>query len=99
MAVAFTLPTEIDRITLSATADNVTKVTLQKNAKRLLIQGIGVAVKLALTGTDGAAIGSDYWTIPAGAALEIHLDRSDAREVYLASATTSAVVEVMTWRI
>lgn len=87
------------RITLSGTADNLTEVQIPTWAWRVTVEFIGAAGKIAFTGTDGAAIGTDYLTIPGDSIYEIGIrhgadHKMFAGSIYLASATASLVVEV-----
>jgi len=104
MAVTFTTADQIDRITVSATIGKVTKVTLENSTRTVTVQGfdsggtIGTACKVALSGTDDAAIGADFWTVPAGVSLEIPLENERGRSVpaviYIASSVASGIIEV-----
>lgn len=103
MAVTFASPDADDRITLSATPDEVTAVTFDQNTRTYTIIGrdaagtSGASVKVAQTGTDGAAIGTDYITVDGGARIEISRGKDrklGGATVYIASSTASAIVEI-----
>ncbi len=79
------------RITLGD-ADDVTRVDMPEFANGLLVQFIANAGKLAVTGTDGEAIGAAYETI--AAATPVARPRFGRRAFYLASADAGTVVEV-----
>jgi hypothetical protein len=91
------------RITLG-NANVATQCTLPARARRISIQFITNDGKYAVTGTDAAAIGSDYMTLQSDTLYEIDLVDANpdvARKgvgasfsIYLASATGSTVVEV-----
>ena len=89
------------RITLDAVADTAQEIELPDNARGFVIQfltsaDVGVLGKWAASGTDGAAIGSDYWTVPAGAAMSFEYDRRGVgRSLFVASTTGSAIVEIV----
>jgi len=104
MAVVFTAARQIDRIVTDAAAGNVTKVTFHANTRTVTIEGYdaagttATACKVAYAGTDGAAIGADFYTIDAGAKLEIpvagHARERDGAVLYIASTVNSGIVEV-----
>lgn len=94
-------PFETKRITLSGTPDNVTQVTVPSWAKKVSVQFITNAGKISHTGTDAAAIGSDYITIAADTLAEVSISNREhdasnygGFSLYLASGTASTVAEV-----
>lgn len=98
--MAVSLPTDqpIDRLTCDATAGNVTQVTLPSGTRAVVLQSVTSAGKLAHTGTDGAAIGSDYITLAADTALRFKLGKArwgSPPVIYLAHADNSGVIEII----
>ena len=91
-----------ERITLSATPDVTQQVTLPVWARKVSIIPQGAAVKFAMAGTDGGALGSDFLTIPDATSfyreLNAPLDRNTGASMYLASGTASAVFVVIAER-
>jgi len=96
----------VDRVTVSATPDVATEVILHKDVRTVSIEGydaagtVTAACKLALTGTDNTAIGSDFKTIDAGALLR-HAVSGRGRNlagtsIFVASAVAGAIIEVTT---
>ncbi len=88
----------LKRITLGG-SDVLTEVQLPDAASTVSVRFITNAGKLAVTGSDAGAIGSDYGTIPADTWVEMQWrgrasSRSQLTSVYLASGTGSTVVEV-----
>ena len=91
------------RITLSGTANNTTKVNLPAGARRITIQFPVADGKLALDSSlsDDGAVGAEYLTCFAGQMYELDwsgpelVPASSSDYLFLASATSSAVVEVM----
>lgn len=81
------------RIQLSATPSNCTEIILPQRTKEVAIQFIANDGKLAYVGTDDAAIGSDYLTLPANNIVSLQV--GGRAVLYLASATASCVVEVL----
>lgn len=79
------------RITLSATPNNATQVNLPAYAEAVLVHFIANDGKVHWSGTDAAAIGTNYLTIPADNVVQ--LDMASRSVIFLASATASAVVE------
>jgi hypothetical protein len=91
---------QFKRVTLGS-SNVATKVNLPSGARRITIQFITNDGKLAHTGTDAAAIGSDYFTCQSDTTYELELVEPGERSrlnamsaIYLASATGSTVVEV-----
>lgn len=101
-AIVVDATTGQERITLSATPDQTQQVTLPTWARRVSIIPQGAAVKFAMSGTDGAALGADFLTIPDATSFYREvlapLDRNVGRSVYVASATASAVFVVIAER-
>ena len=88
----------LKRITLGS-SNVLTEVQLPDAASTVSVRFVTNAGKLAVTGADAGAIGSDYGTIPADTWVEMQWrgrasSRSQLTSVYLASATGSTVVEV-----
>ena len=82
------------RITLG-TAGNVTEIQLSGAPTRATFQFITNNGKVATTGTDGAAVGSDYLTITAGNPFVYDLGTDYRGGSFFATATVdSTVVEV-----
>lgn len=98
-AITLSAPPTIKRSTCSATPNNVQQVTVEGRERYIVIYAPTAELKLALSGTDGAAIGSDYITIPVGASYTVpwRLDRGRKDgSFYLASATAAAPFEIHT---
>lgn len=97
MAETLTVIGTPKRITLGNT-DVLTRVNFPAFSNAYRVEFIANAGKVAVTGTDAAAIGADFETVAAGTAVERELlDRpgnSTAQARYFASATGSTVVEV-----
>jgi len=94
-----TLP-DAARITLSGTPNEATRVNVPAYIAKASVAAISVDSKIAFSGTDGAAIGSTYVTVPAGSMLELSMvdgagESTRTTAIYVASATASAVVEVV----
>ena len=94
-----TLP-DVARITLSGTPNEATKVNVPAYIAKASVAAIAVDAKVSMSGTDGAAIGSTYVTVPAGSMLELSMvdgigESTRTTAIYIASATASAVVEVV----
>jgi hypothetical protein len=88
----------LKRITLGG-SDVLTEVQLPDTAATVSFRFITNAGKVAVTGSDAGAIGSDYGTIDADTWVEMQWrgrasSRSQLTSVYLASGTGSTVVEV-----
>ena len=91
---------EAVRITLSGTPNEATRVNVPAYVATTSVAAIAVDSKVAFTGTDGSAIGSAYLTGPAGSMLELSMmdglgESTRITAIYVASATASAVVEVV----
>ena len=103
MAVTISTALTPTRTTLSATPDVATKFTLPRNARRIIVQFITNAGKIAWTGTDAVAIGSSYLTVVSntpyvftiGGGMGNRKIDETATAIYLASGTASTVVEII----
>ena len=102
MATTITGSTQPDvaRITLRGTPNAATKVNVPAYIAKASVAAISVDAKVSMSGTDGAAIGSTYVTVPAGSMLELSMvdgagESTRTTAIYVASATASAVVEVV----
>jgi len=87
----------VQRVTLGAT-DVLQEITLPSEAGRVSCRFVTNAGKVAFTGTDGAAIGTDYATFDADTWLELAWRGTRPQtlgSVFLASATGSTVVEIL----
>lgn len=89
----------IANVTLSATANDVTEVTLPQFCNQMTVRFIGAAGKIADTGIDGDPIGAVYLTVSADTSAEIDLFNrpgNTARQVrYFASGTANTVVQIL----
>lgn len=106
MAVTYSTPGIADRITLSATPDQVTRVDFTDKIRAVEVQFLAsdnsaLAGKVARTGTDGQAIASDYVFVGSGVRYRLPVSGRSRLEVmggfslYIGSATASAIVEVV----
>ena len=98
----------IDRIVLNNPGTNVVRVILHERVRYIEVLGWDAAgtgrdeCYIALTGTDGAALGADYETVlatetaPRRITVARHARRLGGSSIYLASDTASAIVEVRT---
>lgn len=98
----------IDRITLNNPGTNVVEVIFDEDVRFVEVLGFDAAgtgrdeVYIALTGTDGAALGADYETVlatelyPRRFTMARRARRLGGFSLYLASDTASAIVEVRT---
>lgn len=69
---AYSAPLACPRKTLHATAGNLDVLTLPDWARQVTIRAAGSGnVKLTHTGSQDAAIGTDYLTIPSGASANL----------------------------
>lgn len=102
VAPAYNVPL---RTTLSATPDVATRHDFAQNTRVVDVafydaSGGGLSGKYALTGTDGQAIPATFKIVPAGQCVRIPVSNGRARQlgttsIYFASATASAVCEVV----
>lgn len=87
------------RFTLSSSINDLTEIKLPKGGRKISILFEDNVGKFTHTGTDDAAIGTDYFTTPKDTALEIvygvGISASDPLSVYVTSATASTVVCVI----
>lgn len=82
------------RITLGAT-DVLQAITLPANCTRFSLQFISHPGKYTHTGSDGAAIGTDYATIAKDSVKVYDRSRRDgAQTIYVAGSTGSVVCEL-----
>jgi hypothetical protein len=99
MAVSLNDLGEIANVTLSATANNVTEVTLPQFCNQMTVRFVGAAGKIADVGTDGQPIGGVFLTVSADTSAEIDLFNrpgNTARQVrYFASGTANTVVQIL----
>lgn len=101
-AETFTSRDEIKRFSTPATADDLREVQFPANSREYILYAAS-SVKLAHTGTDAAAIGSDYLTIPGGSFVRLSIPGThdgegrnrDGGSIYLASDPGGASVEVL----
>jgi hypothetical protein len=102
MAVTLATLGTSKRITLSATPNVVTEVSMPEFANVLEIQFIANDGKVTESGTDNAAIGSDFTTLQSDTLYRVELlpkaGVTTAQKRYLASSTGSTVVEVRALR-
>lgn len=80
------------RFQTSATPDELTEITLRGGAKRVSIQFIANAGKIAFDGVDAAAIGTEFITVAADSILELRV--GSKAEIYVASASASVFCEI-----
>ncbi len=102
---AETPPLAIKRVTMDSSAGDATAITLPTWCRKVTLtmrqsDGTDDTAKLAVTGTDGAAIGNDHFPIQSGGAFEWHISpgRSARREseiIYVAAGTASAQCHIM----
>ncbi len=102
VAPAYNIPL---RTTLSGTPDVATRHDFAQNTRVVEVafydaSGGALAGKYALTGTDNGAIPATYKIIPSGQRVRIPITSGRARQlgttsIYFASATASAVCEVV----
>ena len=100
-----TPPIAIKRVTMDSSAGDATAVTLPSWCRKVTVifkqsGGSDDSGKVALSGTDGAAMGNDHFPVASGAALEwvISPGRSAQRGgeiIYLAAGTASALAHLM----
>lgn len=97
MAVTFTLGTfpDVQQFTMGAT-DVATKVNIPKGSKYASVNFVTNAGKIAMTGTDAAAINAEFIDVPANTCVELRVRGCAA--IYVASATGSTVCEVVVER-
>ena len=89
---------EIKRFQLSSTdADFVTEVKLPSSCARIQIGGSTNITKLATTGIDNTAIGSDFVLIPADNLITVRIGRGSSRNntIYISSATLGTYVNLV----
>lgn len=102
MAVTLATLGTSKRITLSATPNVATEVNMPAFANVVEVQFITNDGKVAESGTDNAALGSDFTTLQSDTLYRIELlpkaGVTTAQKRYLASATGSTVVEVRALR-
>lgn len=102
MAVTLATLGTAKRITLSATPNVATEVNMPAFANVVEVQFIANDGKVAESGTDNAALGSDFTTLQSDTLYRIELlpkaGVTTAQKRYLASATGSTVVEVRALR-
>jgi hypothetical protein len=94
-------PQTIQRATLSATPDVALQVDIAPSVRRVEVRffdagGSFVPGKLALLGTDGAAVNAAHMTIGEGELYSI-VAGGVGGSVFVASPTASAVVEIAAW--
>lgn len=105
MAESFTAGNEIKRVVLSATPDNLTQINLHGDCRTVTVQAFKAdgttsdSCKIALIGTDGGAVGAEFWTVLSGGAFELNLEQGQAKNgagnvLYIASLTASAIIEI-----
>ncbi len=91
------------RISMEATAGNARQVILpgwctKVTAYFVTSVGADEAGKVASSGTDGSAIGNDYFPAPSGQGLEFTITRqveSDSESVYLAGSSNSGFCHIV----
>ena len=94
------------RVSMDATPGNVEAVTLPSWARKITIQfktsddSTDEAGKIASSGTDGVAIGNDWFQVASGSALELVPSAGRARDddghvVYLAGASASGYAHLI----
>ena len=85
------IPTSVKRVTLGD-ADDLTEVTLHTATTHAGLRFVTNDGKWATSGTDGAAIGSDYATVTADGWLFFSYTKN---VIYLAGSVNATVVEVV----
>lgn len=106
VTLSATKPIHCETVAMDATIDDVTEITLPVWARKALIifqTGAGAATsgKISHTGTDGAAMGAEYFPIASGAAVEIPLIRNDRNisegkpVIYLSCASSSGTAHLI----
>ena len=92
-------PIAAKRVTMDSSGGDATAITLPTWCRKVTVVfkrsgGSDDSGKLALSGTDGAAMGNDHFPIASGAALEWRIvpgrSRDTAGEVIFLSASTSS---------
>lgn len=91
MAVSISAGT-CDRVACNATAGNVTQISLGPNIGTLLVRPITSNGKITHTGTDGAAIGTDYATLDHSAWSPWPV--AGMASVYIAHSDNNGVIEI-----
>lgn len=82
----------IERVTLSATPDTLTRFDLLNRPQYVVVTAETAALKVAMTGTDAGAIGADYTLVAAGVSRAFYVE--SRAQIYVASSTASAPVSV-----
>ena len=106
MAAITTLTTQtgwprLIRSATPGTANNLQEIQIPAQAVRATIQFESVSGKLSVSGTDGAAIGTDFFLIAADSPFFFDCQfrenghRTQTFSIYLASATSSANFSVL----
>jgi hypothetical protein len=98
MAVVYTSAAGVTRQACDSTAGELLKVTLPSGTNAVMLRPIAAAGKVTHTGTDGAAIGSDYATLDADAWTVIPLSRAafgSPPAFYIAHVNNNGVIEVL----
>ena len=83
----------VTRTTTPATPDNLQEFRVLARCEYVVVVAETAALKVALTGTDGAAIGASYALVAAGTAQAFYLPSRQA-SIFVASDTASAPVSV-----
>ncbi len=88
----------IQRVTLGS-SDVITEVKLPAAGRKVTLLGETNAIKIAHTGTDTAAIGTEFFTVPGDSALEIvygmGVSAASELSLYVAAATGATVICVL----
>ena len=108
MATTITSTDTTTQITMDAVVGNVEEITVPRGTRTVYIQSFDslgttrVPCYYADTGTDGAAIGADFFTIPEGVWVEPvggEFVRGAGKTFYVASSVSSGILEVRTMSV
>lgn len=106
MATTLTAFSAPKRITLNATVGLVTQVIVPAHTRFLEVRFENAVGQVAISGTDGAALGSDYYTVSANMTRDIPISNgtigqgtsTTTMSFYIACSSASGVVTVVAKR-